>query len=55
MMALILYAKFKNELGSVEHPLKDEMDRVLSGEKVEGWVKLDEMQERADIYGVVLR
>ena len=55
MMALILYAKFKSELRDVEHPVRDEMDRVLSGERVDGWVKLDEMQERADVYGVVLR
>jgi len=55
MMALIFYVKFKKDLGEVKHPLKDEMDRVLDGEKVEGWVGLDEMQSRSDIYGVVLR
>jgi len=55
MMALIFYAKFKKDLGEVKHPLKDEMNRVLGGEKVEGWVSLDEMQSRAKIYGVVLR
>ena len=55
MMALIFYVKFKNELGDIEHPLRYEMDRVLKGERVVGWVDVEEMQERADIHGVVLR
>ncbi|MDR3282845.1 MAG: MarR family transcriptional regulator [Candidatus Methanoplasma sp.] len=55
MMALILYVKFKDELHDITHPIKDDMDRVLKGERIKGWVKLAEMQERADMYGVLLR
>jgi hypothetical protein len=55
MMALILYAKHRGALSSVDHPVRAEMDAVLRGERVKGWVKLSEMQERADMYGVVLR
>lgn len=54
MMALIFYAKFKEELKGIHHAIKDEMDAVLSGSKVDGWVPLDEMRERAEMYGVIL-
>ena len=54
MIALIFYVKFKDELTGIEHEMKDEMDRVLSGSEVKGWVPLNEMRERADMYGVKL-
>lgn len=54
MMALIFYVKFKDELKDVSHKMKDEMDAVLSGSHVNGWVTMKEMQERADMYGVRL-
>ena len=54
MMALIFYVKFKDDLKGVAHPMKNEMDRVLSGESMNGWVPLKEMQERAEMYEVDL-
>jgi len=54
MMALIFYAKYKEELKGTKHKMKDEMDAVLAGSYVNGWVPLREMQERADMYGVEL-
>jgi predicted transcriptional regulator len=54
MIALIFYVKHKDELKGVEHKMKDEMDIVLTGSRVNGWVPLREMQERADMYGVRL-
>ncbi|MCL2295503.1 MAG: MarR family transcriptional regulator [Methanomassiliicoccaceae archaeon] len=54
MMALILYAKYKDELKGTRHKMKDEMDIVLAGSVVKGWVPLQEMRERADVYGVEL-
>ncbi|MCL1984141.1 MAG: hypothetical protein FWG58_01925 [Methanomassiliicoccaceae archaeon] len=54
MMALIFYVKFRDELKGVDHKMKDEMDAVLTGSSVEGWVPINEMRERADMYGVRL-
>jgi len=54
MMSLIFYVKFKEELKDVKHKMKEEMDAVLSGSVVNGWIPLREMQERADMYGVRL-
>jgi len=54
MMALIFYAKHKDELKGVKHKMKEDMDAVLTGSDVKGWVPLREMQERAEMYGVIL-
>jgi len=52
MMALIFYVKHKDELNGIDHRMKDEMDIVLTGSRVEGWVPLREIQERAEMYDV---
>ena len=54
MMALIFYAKYKDELKETNHKMKNEMDIVLTGSGVKGWVPLQEIRERADVYGVEL-
>jgi len=54
MLALIFYVMHKNELKDVSHPVIDDMHTVLSGGRVDGWVPLKEMQERAEVYGVDL-
>jgi hypothetical protein len=56
MLALIFYKKYINELKDISHPMKDEMECVLGTKegKVNGWVPLKEMQERATMYGVDL-
>lgn len=54
MLALIFYVKHKDLLTEVKHPIIDDMDAVLSGKRIDGWVPLWEMQERAEMYGVNL-
>jgi DNA-binding IclR family transcriptional regulator len=56
MMALIFYKKYRDELKDVDHPMKDEMELILRTKecKINGWVPLKEMQERAMMYGVDL-
>lgn len=51
-MSLIFYVKNKKRLQNIRHPIKDEMDAIISGKEVKGWVPVKEMQERADMYGV---
>lgn len=54
MAALIFYVKHRDPLGAAVRPETMEMERVLSGERVEGWAPLGEMRERAEMYGVDL-
>jgi len=54
MLALIFYVMHKNELNDVEHPVMNDIRTVLKGDRVEGWVPLREMQERAVMYEVDL-
>jgi len=54
MLALIFYVMHRDELKDVKHPLVNEMHTVLNGGRVDGWVPLKEMQERAKMYGVDL-
>ena len=54
MLALIFFVMHKQELNDVTHPVVEEMRAVLNGGKVNGWAPLEEMNERAKIYGVDL-
>jgi len=56
MITLIFYKKYRDEFKDVDHPMKDEMELVLRTKKgkVDGWVPLREMQERATMYEVDL-
>jgi len=54
MLALIFFVIHKQELNDVTHPVVEEMRAVLKGVQVKGWVPLDEMNERAKMYGVDL-
>ncbi|MDR1954328.1 MAG: HTH domain-containing protein [Candidatus Methanoplasma sp.] len=56
MFALIFYKKHRDELKNIDHPMREEMDLVLQTKvgKVNGWVPLKEMQERAEMYEVDL-
>ena len=55
MFTLIFYCKYKGRLSMPALPIVSEMLNVLAGKKVEGWMPLSEMQERARMYGVELK
>ncbi|MDR0309641.1 MAG: helix-turn-helix domain-containing protein [Candidatus Methanoplasma sp.] len=54
MLALIFYVMNKDELNDIRHPVADDMRTVLNGGRIKGWIPLEEMNERAKIYGVDL-
>ncbi|MCL2143325.1 MAG: hypothetical protein FWH44_03595 [Methanomassiliicoccaceae archaeon] len=54
MLALIFYVMHERELNDVSHPVVNDMRMVLNGGRVDGWVPLREMNERAMMYGVDL-
>jgi predicted transcriptional regulator len=55
-VALILYKKYIKDFEGIEHPMKDEMNKVLGmkDKTSAGWLPLKEMQTRAKMYGVDL-
>ena len=55
MLALIFYVKHKDELNDTEHKMRKEMDLVLTGTAMDGWLPLKEMNERAVMYGIELQ
>jgi predicted transcriptional regulator len=54
MLALIFYVMHKHKLADIRHPVVNDMKAVLKGDRIEGWAPLEEMKERAAIYGVDL-
>jgi predicted transcriptional regulator len=54
MLALIFFVMHKHELDDVPHHIVNDMRTVLNGGGVEGWAPLEEMNERARMYGVNL-
>ena len=54
MLALIFFVMHKNELSDVTHPVIDDMQTVLNGGHIDGWIPLEEMNERARKYRVDL-
>ncbi|MFA5452152.1 MAG: hypothetical protein WC248_01060 [Candidatus Methanomethylophilaceae archaeon] len=54
MMSMIFYVKNKEYLQNIRHPIKNEMDAIISGKEVKGWVSVEEMQGRAEMYGVTI-
>ena len=54
MFTLIFYCKNRDRITVPDLPVMRDIQKVLRGDRVEGWAPLSEMQERADIYGVEL-
>ena len=52
ILAAIFYAKFKNELSQIMHPLLAIIKRVLAGERVAGYPSNSEIQDRGEIYDI---
>ena len=50
----LFYAKYKNELTDVKHPLLDNIKQILQGKHIEGYPSLEEIQEKADVYDIRL-
>src|SRR3989338_7062905 len=48
----LFYAKFKDKLPTIKHPLLDLIKRILAGEKIPGYPDLNEIREKADIYDI---
>lgn len=48
----LFYAKFKDKLPGIKHPLIDLIKKALAGEKIPGCPDLNEIREKADVYDI---
>ncbi len=47
----LFYAKFKNEF-MIKHPILKNLDAIFNGKKIKGYPSLEEIKDRAEVYGI---
>jgi hypothetical protein len=50
----LFYLKYRNELQEIRHPLIERIKLVLKGETIKGYPTVEEIVEKAEIYGIKL-
>ncbi|HII30112.1 TPA: TrmB family transcriptional regulator [Candidatus Woesearchaeota archaeon] len=50
----LFYVKHKRELSKIHHEILDNINKVLKGNKVEGYPSLSEIKDRAEVYDIKL-
>lgn len=48
----LFYIKYKRELKNTQHRVLDNLNKTLSGEKIPGYPTLQEIKDRAEVYGI---
>jgi predicted transcriptional regulator len=48
----LFYLKFKNELKDINHIILDNIKKIIKGEVIKGYPKLNEIKDRAEIYNL---
>ncbi|MHC1754110.1 MAG: hypothetical protein AB9861_01535 [Methanosarcina sp.] len=51
----LFYCKFEEELKDVKHDIVENLKLVLQGERIRGYPALEEIKEKADMYGIEIR
>ena len=51
----LFYCKFEEELKDVRHDIVENLKLVLRGKKIRGYPAFEEIKEKADMYGIVMR
>jgi hypothetical protein len=54
LFCILFYLKYKDNLESVQHPMVDEIKEVLKGEKIKGYPSMEDIKDRAALYGIKL-
>lgn len=49
---ILFYIKFKDEFSKMKNPVLKQIDRILKGEKMEGYPTLEEIKEKAVMYDI---
>ena len=51
----LYYCKYKDELKDVKHKIVEKLKLVLQGERIKGYPDFEEIKEKAEMYGIVMR
>lgn len=54
LFCILFYLKNRDKLGEVEHPMMTDIKAVLQGERIKGYPTLEDIRDRADLYGIRL-
>ncbi|VVB65025.1 Sugar-specific transcriptional regulator TrmB [uncultured archaeon] len=54
LFCILFYLKNRDQLGKVEHPMMADIKAVLHGERVKGYPALEDIRDRAELYGINL-
>jgi predicted transcriptional regulator len=48
----LFFAKFREELSKIKHPLINLIERIISGEKISRYPNINEIREKAEVYDI---
>ncbi|VVB63603.1 Uncharacterised protein [uncultured archaeon] len=54
LFCILFYLKNRDKLGEVEHPMMADIKAVLQGERIKGYPALEDIRDRAELYGINL-
>lgn len=54
LFCILFYLKNRDKLESIDHPMMKDLKVVLQGERIKGYPALEDIEDRADIYGIEL-
>jgi hypothetical protein len=52
ILLALFYIKYKKEFSKIHHEILDNINKVLQGNKVEGYPSLSEIKDRAEVYDI---
>jgi hypothetical protein len=54
LFRILVYLMHRDELEGVDHPMMKDIKAVLQGERIRGYPAMEDIEDRADIYGIEL-
>ena len=52
--ASLFYLKFKHDFSTILHPALKKIKKILNGKSIEGYPKLEELNEKAELYDITI-
>jgi len=54
LFCILFYSKNRDKLEAIDHPMMKDLKAVLQGERIRGYPTLEDIVDRADLYGIQL-
>ena len=54
LFCILFYLKNRDKLEDIDHPMMEDIKAVLQGETIKGYSSLEEIKDRAELYGIGL-